>query len=72
MKKSLLPICFLMFVHCSKSGDKVALNADFVNSAPETVVAKNEMPPPPPLEEPSQDKAISTAVSNAPNDGQKS
>jgi len=72
MKNLFLPVCFLMFIHCSKSGDKNALNADFVNSTPETAVTQNEMPPPPPIEKTSQDKAVSSAVSNAANNEQKS
>ncbi|WP_295230934.1 DUF4349 domain-containing protein [uncultured Chryseobacterium sp.] len=71
MKNLFLPVCLLMFIHCSKSGNKSELNADFVNSAPETAVAQNEMPPPPPMEEPLQAKAISSAVSNTANDKQK-
>jgi len=72
MKNLFLPVCFLMFIHCSQSGNKNALNADFVNSTPETAVAQNEMPPPPPMEKTSQDKAISSAVSNVAKDEQKS
>lgn len=72
MKNVFLPVCFLMFIHCSQSGNKNALNADFVNSTPETAVAQNEMPPPPPMEKTSQDKAVSSAVSNAANNEQKS
>lgn len=64
MKNVFLPVCFLMFIHCSKSGNKSALNADYVNSAPETAVTavSEASPPPPPMEEPSQDKAISSAA----------
>jgi len=64
MKNLFLPVCFLMFIHCSQSGNKNALNADFVNSAPETAVTavSEASPPPPPMEEPSQDKAISNAA----------
>lgn len=71
MKNLFLPVCFLMFIHCSQSENKNALNADYVNSAPETVGAQNEVPPPPPIEEPLQAKAISSAVSNPANDQEK-
>ncbi|MDR6513977.1 DUF4349 domain-containing protein [Chryseobacterium camelliae] len=64
MKNVFLPVCFLMFIHCSQSGNKNALNADFVNSAPETAVTavSEASPPPPPMQEPLQDKAISNAA----------